>query len=479
MAGSNNSSLNAIGWSLFEKYGVTVFSLVIGVLMARSLMPADYGLIGILNVFLAVSMVFVHSGFGAAYIQKKNATDLDANTIFSFNLLVSSFFYGALFFMAPLIAQFYEMPELVLMLRVLGVLLIINAFSIIQVAQLTKNVDLKKKSMITIVSTVLAGMVGLLMVYQGYGVWSIVGQQITQGTTLTLGLWFGYSWRPSWMFSMESLKELFGFSGWLLLGNISAAIFENIYSLVIGRVFPLAQLGFYNRSMSYISMALFQPSVAINVVSFPIFSKFQSSPRLLRINMRAFIKYLQFYILPLAAVLYVVSGPLFLLLLTQKWVPMVPYFKLLLIIGVLYSLQSMNIQMLNAQGKSKLNYYVLVFKIVLRAMNIYVMSNYSVAHIIWGEIIISFLSWCVIAYLNGQLIKYGLMSQIKDIWKEVLIGIVTLVLAVVAAGYMAHPMLQILGGGALVILCYGLLNYLFNRPFTLQNYQMIKSRLIK
>ena len=241
MPNLKQKSVDAIIWNLMEKYGNQFFALIIGIILARLLTPADYGLIGMITVFFALAMVFMKSGFGAAYIQKKDANQIDASTIFFFNLAISLLMYLILWITAPLIASFYGQDQLVNLIRVASIVLVINSFGMMQNTKLTKDVDFKKKTIIQLVSTLIAGTIGIVAALNHFGVWSLVMQQIAKSFFYVLGLWIFYNWKPSFVFSLDSLKTMFSFSSWMLMTSLLMTIFNNIYTLVIGKYFPLAQ----------------------------------------------------------------------------------------------------------------------------------------------------------------------------------------------------------------------------------------------
>lgn len=474
-----NKSIDGIIWNLIERYGIQLVSLFIGIILARLLTPSDYGLIGMIGVFFALSMVFINSGLGGAYIQKKNSNEVDASTIFFFNLFVSSIFYIVLWFSAPFIAAFYEQNELVSLLRASALVLIINSFRLIQIAKLTKEVNFKKKSIIELCSSILSGIIGITSALLNYGVWSLVFQQISGSFFSTLGLWIFYRWRPQFIFSFISLKELFSYSIWLLFANIIQSIFDNIYTLVIGKFFPVAQLGFYNKAKSYRTMVTEQPVAAVGVVSFPIFSKFQLNRDIQKKNVNQFMIHITSLIGFLVAFFIVVANPLFYILLTEKWMQMVPYFQLLLIAGFFYPLQLINLQVLNAQGETKRNFKISIYKNILRVINIYVMYRFGIIYIIFGEIIVSIMALFINGYYTKKLINYGIVEQLKDIIPTIGVTLASLFIGFYCMSLADNNYLRIVIGGFSVIIFYILFNYIFNRTLYIATYNLLKYSLLK
>lgn len=479
MSSLKQKSIDAIIWNLIEKYGVQLVSLVIGVILARLLTPADYGLIGMITVFFVLAMVFVNSGFGTAYIQKKNATETDASTIFFFNIFISTFFYIILWFSAPLIAKFYNQEQLISLTRVSAVVLIINSFGMMQVTKLIKDVNFKRKSVVSLITTIISGIVGITAALNNFGVWSLVAQQITKSFTNVLGLWIFYKWKPIWKFSIDSLKTMFSYGSWVLLSTVIRTVFDNIYILTIGKFFPVAQLGFYTKAKGYQILVSQEPSSAISAVSFPVFSKLQNDKVALKNSMRKFITHTLFFIAPISATLIVIGKPLILLLLTEKWLPMVPYFKLLLVIGFLYPIHLMNVQLLFAQGKSKLNFNISLIKNSLRIINIIIMYRYGVVYIIYGELIVSFLSLFVNGYYTKKMIDYGIIEQLKDNIETLLISLSVILIGYFSVKYLINDYFKMIIGLISTVGFYMIFQYYFNRFFFNNNLVILRSKIMK
>jgi len=460
-------AVKGITWNLIERFGLQGIKLVLGVWLARLLTPADYGLVGMISVFFAVATVFVGSGFGMAYVQKKEVTDLDANTVFYSNLVISVVCYAGLWTAAPAIAAFYEQPQLIKLTRVMGGVVIINAFNMIQMAQLTRAIDFKRKTKITLTATLASGVGGITAALLGMGVWSLVLQQMLNRLLTTMGMWVTSSWRPGLQFSMESFRSLFSFGAWVLAAGIIRTIFDNIYILTIGKFFPVAQLGFYTKAKQFNSLASEQLAGAVGAVAFPVLSRMQDDPSRLRAGVRNFLTHTMAFTAPFLVTLMVVAKPFVLVLLTEKWAPMIPYMQLLCIAGFLYPIHLVNVQVLQAQGKSNLNFRIAMIKNFLRVVNITLMYRFGVTFIIIGEIVTSYLALMVNTYYTRKLVGYGLMAQFKDI------GHITMsAVAAGGAGFsvvyaIPNQYISLMVGGIVTLGCYVALQYVFNRVFFL------------
>lgn len=462
MSDIKRKSIDAIIWNLFEKYGIQIVNLILGVILARLLTPADYGLIGMITVFFALAMVFVNSGFGAAYIQKKDATETDASTIFYFNIFVSTFFYGFLWFAAPLIADFYEQEQLIDLIRVASIILIINSFGMMQIIKLTKDVDFKKKSLLSIISSVISGCLGIGAAFQDFGVWSLVIQQISKSLVNVLGLWIFYKWRPYFIFSISSLRSMFSFASWILLSGLITTFFSNIYILAIGKLFPISELGLYTKSKSYRDMVSIQPTSAIGAVSFPVLSKSQFDKEKSKNMMKKFVSHTLLLVSLVSVVLMVVSKPLVFIVLTNKWLPMVPYLQLLLIAGFFYPLNLFNAQLLNAQGKSRINFKLSLVKNSLMLLNLIIMYPYGIKAIIYGIIALSVLNIFINGFYSKKLIDYGTIEQIKDMSKTLLISFFMIISGLFIMNKISNDYWRIVLGSLYAGGGYTILHYLWH-----------------
>lgn len=463
-------------WTLTEKFGIQFVKVFLGIVLARLLTPADYGLIGMITIFFVISQVFIDSGFGLAYIQKKEATQADSSTIFYFNLLVSVVLYALLFVCSPLIARFYDQPQLVSLTRISGLVLLVNAFGVIQNAELTKQVDFKKRTFINISSSLFSGGTAIFFAYRGLGVWSLVLQSLMSSFLKTAGLWLFYSWRPVLVFRFESLKSMFSFSLWALLSALFNTFFQNFYALVIGKLFPVAQLGFYTKARQFQSLITRQLSSAVGVVSFPVFSHLQDDKEKLASAVKSFNIHVMFLVLMISSVVYVVSEPLFLLLLTEKWSTMIPYFQLLLAAGVFYPMHMVNVQVLSAQGHANLSFRLELIKNAIRVANIVICYRWGVYYIVAGEVLLSVASLAINTYYSKKLLNYGFFYQLKDVGLFFISAIISVGAGLFVLSLVSSHYLQVVIGVFLSFFIYNSLIFVFNRQVLLDTIKMVRSR---
>lgn len=401
-------------WSAVERFSVQGLQFLMGLVLARLLLPSDYGLVGMLAIFLAISQTFVDSGFSSALIQKKNRTDTDYSTAFFFNIGVGLFFYLVLFFTAPLIANFYDTPELTSLTKVIGLNVFITSLAVVQRAKLTIKLDFKTQAKASFTSVFIGGCIGIAMAYNGYGVWALVVQSLLRNGLNTIFLWFLSKWMPKAVFSITSFKGLFSFGSKLLGAGLLNTIFQNIYLLVIGKLFSASELGFYTRAQQFQKMPSQNITGIIQRVTFPVLSSIQDDDEKLIKAYRSFIRLSAFVVFPLMIGLAVVAEPLIRLILTEKWMPTVPLLQLLCIAGMLYPVHAINLNILNVKGRSDLFLKLEIIKKILITIAILITFSFGVKAMVIGQIFTSFISFFINTHYSSKMINYGAWKQIKD-----------------------------------------------------------------
>ena len=463
MGSLKEKSVVGIAWNLAERFGIYLIKFVIGIILARLLTPKDFGLVGMVFVFFAVAEVFVNSGFGQAYVQKKKATEADANTIFYTNLVISLFLYAVLFFSAPAIANFYGQPALINLTRVMGLVVVINAFNIIQQALIAREVDFKRKATVTVTATLVSGSVGIATAYSGMGVWALVIQSMANRALIAIGFWITSSWKPKWQFSRQSFKEMFAVGSWILFSSVMRKIFDNIYLLAIGKFFPAAQVGFYSKAKQFQRLASENMAEAVSTVAFPVYSKLQDDKPRLRNSMRKFLQHSLFMLMPLSVGLIVVAEPFVILLIKEKWAPMIPYLQLLCVAGVIYPIHMVNVQALTAQGKTRLSFNLSLIRNSLRVLNIAVMFRFGVIHIIIGEVALSFIALFLNTFFIERLVAYGLVKQMKDIWRIISGAVIAGIVGYLPNLIVENLWILLISGVVLTAGVFMATQYLYNR----------------
>jgi O-antigen/teichoic acid export membrane protein len=330
MVGSLRSkAIHGLSWSFIESAGLQVVRFIIGIVLARMLLPVQFGLIGMLMIFMSVGQAFFDGGFGAALIQKRDATLVDTCSIFYFNILVGLLAAGALCLASPWIAAFYEQPILTPLARVMSLVIVINSFSLIHITIIQKQIDFKRFTKVSLIASVLSGIIGIIMAVEGFGVWSLVAQQVSGAFFQTLFLWLMNSWRPTLIFSLKSLRQMFSFGSRMLASGLLDQIFSNVYLVAIGKLFSATDLGFFTRARAFQELPSNSLSLIVGRVTFPVFSSIQDDSARLKRGLKKALTTLVLVNFPMMIGLSMVARPLVLLLLTEKWAEPFPYLRLL------------------------------------------------------------------------------------------------------------------------------------------------------
>lgn len=429
--------VSGLMWSIIQRYGTMLVSFVANLVMARLLTPDDYGYLGMLMIFIALANTFVDGGFGSAVIQKKVPSKEDYSTIFYWNIFISVVLYVILYAAAPAIASFYDMELLSDILRVQGIVLIINALGIVQNNKMRKEMKFKSLSIINIVAVVLSVLLAIGLAFYGFGVWSLVVQQLSFSFFNVALLWCFGGWKPIVVFSKKSFQELFGFGAFILSSNLINNFCNNIQGLLIGRFFTPATLGYYTQARKLEEVASTSMSSVIDQVSYPVFSDFQHDIVRLRGALRQLTVALAFCVVPCMLLLTLVAHPLIVFLYSAKWELCVPYFQVLCIGGIAVCLQNLNYYAVAAVGKSKKLFWGTVCKRLLALMC--VMSGLLLGGLwglLWGVVCGAYVIYLVNAWLVAKYLGYGLIAQLKDLGMIVLLAGVAYGLAVLVGQFL-------------------------------------------
>ena len=415
MSNVRNKAISAVVWSAIERLSGQLIRFVIGIILARLLTPAEFGLIGMLAVFLAVTQVFVNCGFGEALIQKSNATHQDESSVFYFNVVLGILGTLVLYFAAPGIARFYGQPALVGLVQLLAVVVVINSFGVVQTMLLTKRIDFKTQVKISIFSTVASGAVAVAMAMKGFGVISLVAQYLIGDLLRVLLLWMLHGWRPSLSFSLASLRGMFPFGSRMFASGFLNAVFEEAYSVVIGKLYEPATLGLFTRARQLQQLPVGTLCGIVGRVSFPVFASIQQDKVLLKRGVKKALKGLAWINFPMMVGLAVTSRPLVLVLLTEKWVACVPFVQLLCVGGMLFPLSLIHLSALSAQGRSDLFLRLEIIKKVMIVLSIALTFRYGVEGLLVGSLVVNILSYFLNGYYSVRLIHYAWKEQIHDL----------------------------------------------------------------
>ncbi|MBP1629385.1 MAG: polysaccharide biosynthesis protein [Bacteroidetes bacterium] len=410
-----HKTIYGLFWSSIERFSSQIIQFVIGIIIARLLAPTDYGLIGMLAIFLAISQSFIDSGFSNALIIKKNRTEADFSTVFYFNIFVGLFFYIVLFFTSGLIADFYNSPILENLTKVVGITLFINSLTVVQRAKLTIVVDFKTQAKASIISVIISGIIGIWMAYSGYGVWALAYQSVANGLVNMIMIWAYSKWKPKRIFSWTSFRELFSFGSKLLLSGLIDTIYKNIYTIVIGKKFSAHDLGFYTRSDQ---LAQFPSSNISNIFSrviFPILSSIQTDDDRLQDVYRKYLRLSAFIIFPLMAGFAALASPFINLLLTPKWDGAVLILQILCFAYMWYPIHSINLNLLQVKGRSDLFLRLEIIKKIIGFTILLITIPMGIIPMCIGLVINSIICLTINTHYTGKLINVGFVKQMKDL----------------------------------------------------------------
>lgn len=418
-----SKTLAGFSWTFAEKLGAQGIGFIVSIFLARLLAPADFGLIAMTTIVVSLSQAIIDGGFSQALIQKKDADSIDYSSVFFLNLVVSLALYAALFVSAPLIAIFYNQPPLSNIVRAIGLVFVLNAFTLVQNTRLTKQLNFKIQMKMRLPSLVFGGIVGVLLAYSGFGVWSLVLQQLASVFLYTCQMWIRMPWKPHWILDLNRIKILFSFGNKLLASSIIDTLFQNAYVLAIGRFFTPTDVGFFERAHATKNYPVSTISNALQKVTFPVLASIQDDTNRLKEAYRKIILQIFFWITPLLTGAALLAEPLFSFLFTDKWLPAVPYFRWLCVVGVMYPLSVTNLNVLKVKRRSDLYLRLEIIKKLIVAIGIAVSIPFGVMALIYFQVIQSFVGYSINSYYSGKLIRYSGLQQIKDVMPVVILSL--------------------------------------------------------
>ncbi len=428
--------LSNLIWRFMERSSAQLVNFVVTIILARLLSPEHYGTIALVSVFISILQTFVDSGFGNALIQKKDADDVDFSSVFYFNITSCTILYIIMFFVAPYIANFYRMPELVSIVRVLSLKLVISGLKNVQQAYVSKKMIFKKFFFATLIGTIGAAVLGITMAYMGCGVWALVAQQLFNLTVDTIALWFMVKWRPKKMFSFSRLKGLITY-GWKLL---AVSLINNLYNegrqLVIGRVYSPADLALYNKGRQFPDLFVKNINTSIDSVLFPAMSKEQDNVAHVKAMTRRSIRISSYILAPFMVGLALIAKPLVSFLMTDKWLDCVPFMQVFCMAFLIRPISSANLNAMKAMGRSDLFLKIDIIKIVIGIILLTITIFFGPLAVAYGFLLSGWLGMFVNVRPNRKLLGYGYIEQIKDLLNPI-IPILSMTAAVVATGFLS------------------------------------------
>lgn len=466
-----NKTIKGVGWSAADALLGQGVTFIVGLVLARLLSPDEYGLIGICLIFTTVLNGIVDSGFSNALIRKKEVTDEDYNTMFTTNMAISIVLYVLLFISAPLVSDFFHRIELTALVRVTGLILFLNALSITQVTILTKNIDFKTKTKASLVSAIISGVIGIAMAFMGYGVWSLVAQQLSKQLLYTLCLWVLNKWWPKFTFYNDSFKYMWGFGWKLLASGILNNVWNQLYQVVIGRCYTSSTLGHYTRANECASIFSSNLTTIIQRVTFPVLSELQDDKKKLLVSYRKLIKVSMFVAVICMFALGAMAEPMIYSLIGPQWHQAATFLPFICITMSLYPLHAINLNMLQVQGRSDLFLYLEIVKKIITLIPIFIGAFVGVYWMLCASIFTGFIAFLLNSWFTGKFLNYSSWQQLKDVLPSYLIalfiGFIVYLLKFLPLSYNLIFPLQIL---ATIIV-----GWIVNRIINLEEYCEIKN----
>lgn len=458
-------------WSFADNFSNLGIHFIFGIILARILSPEEFGLVGMLTIFVAVSQSFSNSGFSQALIRKKNPTQADYSTVFFFNLIIGVLCFVILFLCSGYISRFFREPQLKPLVQVLGFSVVISAFSIIQRTILTRRIDFKLQTKISVISSLASGIIAIMMAYLGFGVWSLVIKTITAYAITSILLWSWNKWKPALIFSIRSLKDLFSFGSKLLMSGLIDTIYHNVYYLIIGKYFSAQELGYYSRADQFRTLPSSNLTTVIQRVSYPVLSGIREDLPKLKEAYRRLIKSTMLICFVLMLGMAAVARSLVLSLIGERWEPSVIYLQLLCFAGMFFPLHALNLNMLQVQGRSDLFLRLEIIKKVLAVPIIVIGVIWGIKIMILGMIVNNIFAYYLNSFWSGRHIGYSFLEQIRDIMPAFILAVSMSAVVFVIGLIISLPPLAVL---AIQIITGALITIGLCEGFHFKDYEYIK-----
>lgn len=419
-----NEVISGLFWKLMERGGTQGIQFIVQIILARNLLPGDYGVIALVTIFLIVANIFVQSGFNIALIQKEKVTEVEFSSVFYLSIFFASLLYLILFFTAPFVATFYDEPQIIPVFRVLSVTLFFGAFNSIQNAVVVRKMQFKKLFYSSLGAILVSGTVGIVMAYSGFGVWALVAQQITNQIFIAAILWVTVKWRPRLLFSVEKVRGLFSYGWKLVVSALIDTLYKNLRSLIIGKIYNAEMLGYYNRGEQFPSLIVTNINGSIQSVMLPALVSNQDNVQRIKHMVRRSIVTSSFILFPMMVGLSAIAEPLVRILLTEKWVLSVPFLQIFCLSYALWPIHTANLQAINALGRSDIFLKLEIIKAIVSLAILGVTVFYGVYAIALGGFVGGLFSTFINSYPNIKLLNYSYKEQWKDIMPSLLLSLV-------------------------------------------------------
>ena len=449
-------------WRLGERFGAKMVQFLVQMILAKMLAPEIWGTIGLILIFIEVLQVFIESGLGNALIQKKDADDLDFSTVFYFNCVICGAAYLLMFFAAPLIAWFYKAPELTSAIRVMSLVLVVSGLKNVQQAYVSKNMLFKRFFFATLIGTVTAAVIGIAMAYFGFGLWAIIAQNLINVTIDTCILWITVKWRPKRAFSFQRLKQLYSFGWKLFASSLMEVIYLKLRGLIIGRKYSKEDLAYYTYGEYFPQFITSILNSSIDSVLLPSMSSVQDSRENVKNMTRRAIKIGTYILMPFMVGIMVCAGPVVRIVLTEDWLPVIPYLRILCISYAFMPIHTANLNAIKAIGRSDTYLKLEIIKKFVDFASILATMFISVKAMVYGVLVASIISQVINAWPNKKLLNYSYLEQVADMIPQIIastiMGAVIYLINLVDIHYLLMLAIQVPLGVIVYIICSKLMH---------------------
>jgi len=468
-------TINGLIWSFTDQFGVYFLRFGFSIWIARLLSPKDYGLIGLMAIFVSVGQMLAESGLQMALIQKKETDQKDFSTVFWFSFSVGIFFYIIIFLFAGNIAAYFNEPQLKAIARVVSLSLIIGPLGGIQLSVLSKAINFKKQAKISFVATIISGITGVVLALKGFAVWALVFQTLSGSLIRTGLLWFKSNWKPAIIFDISRFRQLYHYGWKIFLQGLSNAIFSNIYFPLIGKYYSTADLGFYTRGKRFYDMFIHQATISYGRVMFPVFSSIQDQKERILKNYIKTERLLILFAIPLVTLLVSVTEPFVHFFLTEKWMPAVPYIKMFFLMGLYFPMYMLNQNIFNALGRSDLSLKFDIMHKILLFMALVVSYKLGILAIIGGQVMVGAFVYLATCYLIQRTLFYSMLNQLIDYLSVFAVSITVYLPLRLIKNYLCNDLLMLFGISIIGTILFIVLLKITN----IRSYQIFKDLFLK
>ncbi len=453
-----HKTFNGMQWGLLDNIANSGVTFLVGLILARMLTPTEFGILGIITIFINLSIVIIDGGFATALIRKPEATSDDYNTVFYANIIISVGLILILYLTSGAIADFFRQPQLAQVLPAMSIILLFNACSLIQKTILVKQLDFKSQALVSLVSSTTSGIIGIAAAFKGFGVWSLALQQISRQFIMMVGLWIANHWIPALRFSANSFRELFGFGSKLLLANVINSIYKDMFLAVIGKMYTARDLGYYNRAEQFNLIFSNNLGQIVQKVSLSSLSQVQHNAERLYSSLRKMTRYVGIFTFAAVFGLSAIAKPLIITLVGSKWEPSVHLLQIMSLYAAIYPLQQLNLNILNLRKRSDLFLKLEILKKILFTFVIIVGFFYQLEWMLWAAVLYYYIEYILNSWYSHQLTGYGTWQQVKDLLPFYLISIIVSVcvwtITLTGISYLLMLSLQIIAATLLYVIIY-------------------------